>query len=259
MQQQINLLNAFAPPLKPILPASMLFKLLAVLIVILAGIQINGLLEKNKLDKKHDALLAVQELRGSELAQLSNQLPESVFSEEDKSEVDKLTKDIVSKTGLLEIISQPNRKFSDYMQALATKVTPGIWLKDIIIDQADDNIALLGRTLNSNLVPLFLADLVTTQAFSDVEFKQLKLAKPALAGKHMAFALRTKPNFEDIYIFPQDADDSRAAAGSSAGGKSGTAANDIIGSLLKQITGGKGGLPGLPALGDILNSKKEGE
>ncbi len=263
MQQQINLLNAFTPPEKPVLPASMMLRLLCLVIVVLTGLQVQAIFEKNVLDKRFALLSVTQEIRAGELATLSGQLPESDATENIQKEVSKLTEDIDKKAGLLKIAERANKTFSDYMQALAIRTLPGVWLKQISIDQKSGDITLLGRTLNSDLVPLFLAELGKESVFSNIEFKQLKLAKPASDKLNMAFALRTTPNFEDVYIFPEDAEQESAKDGESGDKKKGTVSDNLINTLLKTVvtsggSGGSGGKTDLPAaLGNIFNKAND--
>jgi hypothetical protein len=207
MQQQINLLNAFEPPPKPILPPEKMLKIMGVLIIILIGLYINLFIQKHKLDKEYKTLSSLHQIRAADLSKLSQQMPDSQSSKEVQSEVDKLTQAIGNKAELLKIIDRRNRSFADYMEALARQIQTGVWLKEIIIDQQDQNIALLGRTLNANLVPIFLTDLSREKAFSGVIFEQLKLVKPLNKNLNMAFALRTVHDAENIYIFPEDAED----------------------------------------------------
>lgn len=255
MPQQINLLKAFAPPEKTVLPASMILKLLGLIVIIFCVLQAQILNKKSILDKKYDALIATEKIRASELDTLYKQLPKSESAESIQIEVEELTKNIETKTGLLAIAERANKTFSHYLQALAKRILPGIWLHQIIIDQTNGNISLLGRTLNSNLVPLFLAELGKESIFSNIEFKQLKIAKPANKKLNMAFALRTIPNFEEQYIFPEDAnnDDEEKDTEDSGGVE-----DKVISTLLKAVAAGGGNQNNLSsALGDFFKKAPE--
>ncbi|MCD6055349.1 MAG: hypothetical protein K0R12_311 [Gammaproteobacteria bacterium] len=249
MLQQINLLNAFAPPPKPLLPPVKMLQIIGLLIIVLMGIYISAYAAKYKIDKEYRALSATQQLQAAKLADLSSQLPDSEAAKEIQNDVNKLTEAISNKVELLKIIDRPNKNFADYMQALAENILSGVWLKEIIIDQENQEVALLGRTLNANLVPVFLSEIAREKAFSEVNFKQIKLAKPLDNNFKMAFALRTTPDLENAYIFPED---SAAESKKEEAGKTSSAPSlsEKLGAFIKQQTEGssrteQGGLTGI--------------
>jgi len=114
----------------------------------------------------------------------------------------------------------------DYMQALAARPYPGVWITGFHITPAVQSLSLSGNALQTQDIPAYLGQLSAQHIFagtqfSGLQFKQLELVKPTpAAGTSMATAsAAANTNTTASSPLPTaSATDDKASPAASAGG-----------------------------------------
>ncbi len=205
MQQQVNLLSGFTPPPKEVLHAKQILQIVGALVFVLLAYYGYAYWEFSKVQKARDTLKVQQEIKAQELLELAERFPKDAAKEELEGEVESLAREIESKSSLVKTMARANEGFSPYLEELAKEIVPGVWLKEIIIDQEKASVSLLGYALDSDLIPTFLQQLSQSKPFMSIDFKQLRMVKTKVDKKPViGFALRTIPlSAEDDILLAQ--------------------------------------------------------
>lgn len=91
------------------------------------------------------------------------------------------------------------RGFSDYFASFARQRVPGLWLTGFDITGAAEDMSLVGRTTNPELVPRYLQKLSSETTLAGIEFRAFQMSRPAPDAKgpdamFVEFQARTAAN-----------------------------------------------------------------
>jgi len=88
--------------------------------------------------------------------------------------------------------------FSTYLEGLARKRIPELWLTQIRIDDGGEQMFLNGSALQPDLVPKYLQRLATEVAFKDRVFQTFTLTRPEGEAWRVDFSIGTKVDEEKV-------------------------------------------------------------
>lgn len=203
MSQQINLVNPeLLGPRRP--PFSSLFMLqgLAGLAVILLALYAYSWDQTSRLRARavdSERLLSAERARLATLtAQLSPERRSRLLEDEIRTVETRLSqyRDVVQMLQEGELGNTDG--YSEYMQAFARQSVNGLWLTGFAIDGAGSEIAIQGRVMQPDLVPVYLKRLNREPVMQGRSFAALEIrnppqpgAKDAPAPRFLEFSLRS--------------------------------------------------------------------
>lgn len=195
LQQQVNLYQPILGAKRRVFSARTIglgLAVLAVSLVLLAGFGAwrTARIERSVrlLESQQAALLALLERTGGDL-KAHRSLPEL------EAEAHGLSADIAARTRALEVLKSgsqsPSTSFAARLESLARRRIEGLWLHDVTVGSGEGRLALRGATVDSNLLPAYLAALAEEPAFAGVRFDSLAMrrAKPTEAPAELVFEL----------------------------------------------------------------------
>ncbi len=124
----------------------------------------------------------------TELLKLGNQVAALESSQKSKGkskllekEIDKLTKELEQRERIAKILSSRtfgnSSGFSSYLESFASSHVEGTWLTDVNISQGGASLGLKGKTLSSELVPVYIQNLATEDSLRGSSFNVMELAR----------------------------------------------------------------------------------
>jgi len=122
-----------------------------------------------------------------ELVQLSSQVM-ALDSSKKKSksklienEIAKLTKELEQRERIFNVLSSRSfgnsSGFSSYLEAFAKGHVEGTWLTNVNIDQGGASLGLKGKTLSSELVPVYIQKLAEEESLQGSSFNVMEIAR----------------------------------------------------------------------------------
>jgi Tfp pilus assembly protein PilN len=84
--------------------------------------------------------------------------------------------------------------YSGYLTSLARQHLSGMWLTDIYVSGGGDEVRLMGRSREPELVPRFIQRLAKEQGFENTRFTVFQMNRPELdkqAASYVEFVVRT--------------------------------------------------------------------
>ncbi len=187
MRQQINLYQPiFRPQRRPFAAGTGLLSLALVGLALLATWGY-GLMrvthlgdELVKLRAQQQQLLQIAALGGT--AHARRQSPEDL-----QARADRLLLDLKQRQQALEVLRSgaagDTGGFAHRLEALAHRHVDGLWLDQIVLGAGAGVASLSGRTLDPQLVPVYLQALTAEAALSGTRFEQFRIeAAPAVAA-----------------------------------------------------------------------------
>ena len=123
-----------------------------------------------------------------ELVQLGNQVTtlESTQKSQSKSkllenEIAKLSKELEQRERISNVLSSRSfgnsSGFSSYLEAFARGHVQGTWLTNVNIRQGGSSLGLKGKTLSSELVPVYIQKLAEEKSLQGSSFNVMELAR----------------------------------------------------------------------------------
>ncbi len=123
-----------------------------------------------------------------ELSQLGSQVTafESSLKNKDKSkllenEIAKLSSELEQREKISSILSSRefgnSSGFSSYLESFARGHVEGTWLTDVNIHQGGASLGLKGKTLSSELVPVYIQKLAQEESLHGSSFNMMELAR----------------------------------------------------------------------------------
>jgi Fimbrial assembly protein (PilN) len=124
----------------------------------------------------------------TELSQLNKQViaMESSLKSKGKSkllenEIEKLTKELFQRERISRILSSRSfgnsSGFSSYLESFARRHVEGTWLTDVNISQGGTLLGLKGKTLSSELVPVYIQRLAEEKSLQGASFNVMEIAR----------------------------------------------------------------------------------
>lgn len=182
MKQQVNFYPAIPKYVVIKLPARVILKICIVLLIGGLGFSAYGFLQNKYLHNEFRDTKARQKVMSQKIAQLTEQYAKN-------PEILLLTKKIASlkshlevKSYILEILSHPaSFGFSKYLNVLAQRIVPNVWLTKIaILHAADANtITLTGNAYRLEDITFFMQQLENDPVLAGRNFKLSHLSRVA--------------------------------------------------------------------------------
>ena len=180
MHQQINLYQPMFREQKVIFSAMTMLQVGVFLLIVFAGLYAY---EANQI-KQYQKQLASMD---NELAQLSAQAGAlSGAKKQSKSkllerEIAKLSKELEQRERISNILGRRSfgnsEGFSSYLEAFARGHVQGTWLTSVNIKQGGAALGLKGKTLSSELVPVYIQKLAEEKSLDGSAFNVMELAR----------------------------------------------------------------------------------
>jgi len=181
MNQEINLYQPMFRKQKIVFSAVTMLQVGLFFLLIFSSLYIY---QKSRLNPYQQQLLIIDR----ELVQLGEQVTalESSQNSQSKSkllenEIAKLTKELEQRERISNVLS--NRSFgntsgfSSYLEAFARGHIQGTWLTNVNISQGGSSLGLKGKTLSSELVPVYLQKLAKEESLNGSAFNVMELAR----------------------------------------------------------------------------------
>jgi len=112
-----------------------------------------------------------------------------------KSEIARLTKELEEREQIQQALQDDaignSKGFSPYLEALARQHVNGTWLTRVVIKNGGAGLGLEGRTLSSELVPIYIQNLSKEEAMSGASFNVMELKRPEKETAQIAFRVST--------------------------------------------------------------------
>lgn len=198
MQQQINLYLALPKQPKFSFTPIFVLQIAAWFIVLLLMFSVLEEIYIVMQDARLDYYTLKANAANSALAAATKRYDVAAKNLKLKNENQQLTVQITEKKQLLHIIGNVSSSaqytgFSKLLTAVASAITPDVWLKRIEIKQGGQQITLTGTAAASTHVIEFLKRLSTQPAFADRAFKILRLGDTKDQQGQVDFTLSTQP------------------------------------------------------------------
>lgn len=130
---------------------------------------------------------------GRRFAQLQKRLPPRKKSRLLEQEIQKLKRQKAAKNDLLNRLDRRDANdtagFSPFLEALAHRHVPGLWLREIFL--GGDHVTLAGSARRPAQVPRYLQLLATEEVFRGLQFNQFILGRSKKG--YLDFLLKTVP------------------------------------------------------------------
>ena len=201
MQQQVNLYQPVARGPQGTLTSTTTLRLLALVVVVLAGIWGFGKWEVLKLSKGVDAVRAQhqaqEQIRAAGLSDL-----EALSQEDLEARVVSLSATLDVKTRALEQLrvesSSPNASFAARLEGLARQHVDGVWLDHLTLGGTANALSLSGTTMSPTLVPQYLHNLAGDPALRGAQIDEFVIEQPPAKGATLASGLRFRASNQTL-------------------------------------------------------------
>ena len=180
MNQQINLYQPMFRKQKVVFSAMTMLQVSIFFLIVFAALYAY---EVNQI-KPYKKQLASMD---NELAQLNSQVTALTGSKKQSKskllerEIAKLSKELEQRENILKILSSRSfgnsDGFSSYLEAFARGHVQGTWLTSVNIKQGGAALGLKGKTLSSELVPVYIQKLAEEKSLDGSSFNVMELAR----------------------------------------------------------------------------------
>jgi hypothetical protein len=192
MQQQINLYQPVTKGPQGTLSSTATVRILALVLVALAGLWGFSKWEVLKLSKGVDAVRAQhqaqEQIRAAGLSDL-----EALSQEDLDARVSSLSAALEGKSRALEQLraegNARNASFAARLEGLARQHVDGVWLDHLTLGGSANALSLSGTTMNATLVPQYLHNLAADPALRGAQIDEFVIEQPApkQAGSGLRF------------------------------------------------------------------------
>lgn len=179
--QQINLLDQGFRQKRTALSAQMMA---GVTVLLIFSMAIFYLYAKSGIPSLKDQLAQLESQMSrmqAQLEKISDRTAEKEKTTELERKIARLVEQKRNKSGIVNLLAGRalgnTSGFSAYLESLARQITPDIWLREIKIIDGGAQIALVGSTMNPELVPTYLQNLSQESAFSGTAFRTFKMSR----------------------------------------------------------------------------------
>jgi Tfp pilus assembly protein PilN len=180
MNQQINLYQPIFRKQKVIFSAATMLQIGVFFMVVFAGLYFY---QASHLKQYKKQLVSLDK----EIIQLGNQLGELSNSESSsksallENEIAKVSRELEQRERISRILTGRSfgnsSGFSSYLEAFAKGHVQGTWLTSVNIKQGGASLALKGKTLSSELVPVYIQNLDKQESLDGSSFNVMELAR----------------------------------------------------------------------------------
>lgn len=181
MMQQINLYQPMFRKQKVVFSAMTMLQVSFFFLFIFASLYIY---QASKIEPYKEKVASID----AELIQLNAQVTalEATHKNKGKSkllenEIQKLSKELEQRERISKILSSREfgntSGFSSYLESFAKGHVEGTWLTDVSISQGGASLGLKGKTLSSELVPVYIQNLAKEDNLHGSSFNAMELAR----------------------------------------------------------------------------------
>jgi hypothetical protein len=219
MSQQINLYNPALEPKVEVLSGRRTVIALAALSAIcgllwgLAGMDAARLTRAERVQAAQLAQLQ------AEMTALTQQIAERKPSAQLQDDLRNLEALLSARNEVMATLASgrlgDTRGVSEYLRAFARQSTEGVWLTGLSIAQGGNDIVIQGRTVDADLVPVYLQRLRRESALRGHGFESLSVSQPPVSGN----ADSPPPGYLEFRMATSEHD---SAAGARAAAKTGS-------------------------------------
>ena len=182
MSQQINLYNpALAPKVQVLSGRRLVLALAAVIAVCLLVWGVAGM-DAARLAGRSARRPPSSPSSQAEMTALAQQVAARKPSAQLQGELQNLEALLAARNEVMALLASgrlgDTRGVSEYLRAFARQTTEGLWLTGLSIAQAGNDIVIQGRTLDADLVPVYLQKLRRETALRGHGFESLSVFQP---------------------------------------------------------------------------------
>lgn len=149
--------------------------------------------------KEYTTLDKEQQAKSQKLQVIAGNMPQEKTRNQIVNEVKDYQDQNQSKTTILGLlanaISSKSTPYSDYLEALARKAVPGLWITNIGIKGNGNDLSIQGKTLSPQYVPLLISRLGGESVFKGKSFEVFKISTDEKTGE-ISFNLETKASLQ---------------------------------------------------------------
>lgn len=208
MSQQINLFNPIFLKQKKYFSAVTMAQALGMIVVGSAVVVGYVKYQLMSLDKEAEATAAQLGLVQAQLAKVNASYGERPKSKLLESELAKLEAEVASMQQVTDLLRSGElgntNGYAEYMRAFSREITDGVWLTGFSIHGAGTDIAIYGRALKADRVPVYISRLKREPVMQGKSFAALDIRTPEqeadgqgagerrkMPAKYVEFSLRS--------------------------------------------------------------------
>jgi Tfp pilus assembly protein PilN len=169
MLQQINLYRQFKPSQPLFFSINIVFVFYSIFFCILLLSSLKDYQHVKVLQKQVNSLSAELTVEMTKLEKVKKEYPLVNLSDLEAS-IQRLKQELGTRGNMLAILSRQGT-FTNYLNALANAIIPGVWLTNIQITHYGQDINLQGKATAAPLVHLFLEQLQKQSLFSKMQIE----------------------------------------------------------------------------------------
>jgi len=196
MNQQINLYQPMFRRQKKVFSSTTILQTVLIFAVAFMGIYAYAFIRLGPLNgelRKLDQNIAY--LRNQK-SSLEKQYPEKTKSKLIESEIARLRSELASRRQIEAMLAGDTlgntHGFSGYLEVLARRHVQGMWLTRVAITRGGNSLGLEGRTLASDLVPLYIQQLSEEEALRGKSFNVMTLQRNEQSPSQLSFNISTE-------------------------------------------------------------------
>ncbi len=195
MNQQVNLYQSQFKRQKKLFSAMTMVQVCAIFIVISVLIYGYSYISLQPLEGQLSTLQSNLAELNNDLTLLQRQLPGEAGSRLLENEITRLSNELSRRQRVQDMLS--NRiignidGLSAYLEVLARQHVEGAWLTKISVASGGEILSLEGRTLSSELVPIYLDRLATESLLDGMSFNVMEMTRPETPSNFFDFLVST--------------------------------------------------------------------
>lgn len=195
MNQQINLYQPIFRRQKKVFSAITMVQICAFFLVVFTALYLYGQIKsqplKDQLTRLNQDILVLNQ----HLARLEAQQPVEAKSKLLENEIARLSNELSKRKQVQDLLSTETmgntKGFSGYLEAFARQHVQGNWLTKITIAKGGKNLRLEGKTLSSELVPVYMDKLSRETLLNGTSFNVMELIRPVEPSNYLDFFIST--------------------------------------------------------------------
>jgi Tfp pilus assembly protein PilN len=182
VNQQINLYQPIFRRQKKVFSAVAMLQVALIFFVVFASIYLYGQSKLQPLREQSAQVRAELAKVNAQLSKMENSADKESPSKLMENEIARLTAELEKRRQIMDVLQNQTlgntAGLSAYMTAFARQHVQGMWLTKVSVSNGGRNLGLQGKTLNSELVPQYLARLGGEDVLNGMSFNALQLSQP---------------------------------------------------------------------------------
>ena len=195
MNQQVNLYLPIFRRQKKILSALTIVQISSIFLLVFCTIYIYGEIRLNSFEGQLIELESNLGVLSEEVTKLQRQATDDSGSQLLENEIARLTNELSNRQRIQGLLSNRilgnTNGLSAYLEVIARQHVQGTWLTSISIAEGGAALSLKGRTLTSELVPVYLDRLATESLLNGMSFNVLEMIRPEDPSNYFEFLVST--------------------------------------------------------------------